>query len=169
MIMANGVPPNNSELISLLDHARGQFQYHAGQRLTSIRYFFATYAVFAAGYFGLFVKDTKAPLFAQLALSVIALIVTLAFWILDVRNAELVEIDEDAMKEIEGKLAPTFGLTQFDMTRNWEHQTYRKVRGECRQRMVKYGFIVRLLFLVIALFSAAAIVQSFYALLHPTP
>lgn len=153
-----------ASLTDLLDHARQQFQYHAGQRLASIRYFFATYAVFAAGYLGVFAKETSAPAQTQLVLSIGALIITMAFWALDIRNAELVEIDEDAMREIEGILSAEKrdgqSLEHFTITKNWEDPIKRKITGRCRQRMVKYSFIVRGLFAAIALLSLAAIAQS---------
>jgi hypothetical protein len=94
--------PDNQDLKSILEHVRGQFQYHAGQRLNTIRYFFVTYAVFVAAYVGTFTgKALDVPPYTKLILSIMALAVTLSFWALDTRNQQMVHTDEHGLNEIE--------------------------------------------------------------------
>ena len=145
--------PENQDLKSILEHARGQFQYHAGQRLNGIRYFFIAYAIFVTAYVGTMGKF-YAPDYAQLTLAILAFIVTLGFWGLDVRNVQLVHINEDALKEIEQLVAARYELQKFKMTEACDARRY---------SILKYSVIVNLLFLVIALITFAAVV---FDLLH---
>ncbi|MEM6577251.1 MAG: hypothetical protein AAF678_02050 [Pseudomonadota bacterium] len=100
----------------LLDHARTLFVYHATQRLNSIRYFFAIYAVFVAGYIAVF-RDTDIDDFKPFALFVIAALgafVTAVYRALDLRNAELVQVDENAMHFMEKYMVDRLDETHFE-------------------------------------------------------
>lgn len=101
----------NADLKALLDHARSQFQYHAKQRLDSIRYYFIAYGIFATAYFNSF--GAHRPIYT----AVVALTaggITAAFWVLDWRNAQMVEIDEDSVIELEAEVARKYSLKEFE-------------------------------------------------------
>lgn len=87
----------------MLSHARSLFEYHAGQRLTSIRYFVIVFSAFAGAYFAILATPDKGY-FHYLVLAIISLgaaFATDVFRRLDRRNRELVEIDELALLELE--------------------------------------------------------------------
>ena len=83
------------DLKPLLDHARSLFIFHATQRLHSIRYYFAIYAVFVAGYIAVLREQELGP--AQpLVLTAIASLgtfISCTYRALDRRNAVLVAVD----------------------------------------------------------------------------
>jgi hypothetical protein len=144
--------PDNHDLKAILEHVRGQFQYHAGQRLNTIRYYFVAYAIFVAAYVGTISGSTQGvPIYVRFVLALTALIVTLAFWGLERRNVQLVETDEKALKEIERLVADKYSFEHFEMTERQERP---------HQRMLKYGFIVPFLFLVFTLISGAAVIRD---------
>lgn len=155
-----------TDLTSLLDHARDNFIYHAGQRLTSIRYYFATYAIFVAAYFGTFVRDAQIPSYARPGICGVAIIVTLAFWGLDKRNAELVEIDEKAVGEIEDHLAAEHSLKRFRLAHNWEAADKRIIKGPCRQKVIKYSFIIKATMIAFMSVSIFALFHAIWAALQ---
>jgi hypothetical protein len=159
-------PATSDEFKILLDHVRGHFQYHAGQRLTAIRYFFVAYAVFIAGYLGTFSTSANPPGYARLVISGMALVVTLAFWILDRRNAEMVEIDERAAFEIENLVAVEFLLDNFRITNDWEDPKRRIIRCPSAQRIVRYGFVMPILFFIFTALSAISFVLDLIKLCH---
>ena len=145
-------PSKPEEFKLLLDHARGQFQYHAGQRLNTFRYFFVAYAIFVAAYVGTMTGKTVVPVYVPLILGIMAFLVTLGFWALDARNAEMVHIDEAALKEIEGLVATEYERKQFEMTEAWDKPRY---------PLIQYKWIVKLLYSVIALVTLLAVAHDF--------
>jgi hypothetical protein len=121
--------PSEPNLVrALLDHARGQFQYHAKQRLDSIRYYFIAYGVFAAAYFNSI--GAKKPIYT-VAVAVTAAFITVSFWILDFRNAQIVEINELAVAELEGQITNKYHFRHFNGVNNSEKpkqwRRYKKV------------------------------------------
>jgi hypothetical protein len=144
--------PDNLDLKSILDHVRGQFQYHAGQRLNAIRYFLVTYAVFVAAYVGTLTgRAADVPSYAKLILSVMALAVTLVFWALDVRNQEMVHTDEQGLEEIEQLVSKKYGFKFFNMTTLWESKS----------SVIRYRRIIPAMFLIIITITASAILRDF--------
>jgi hypothetical protein len=141
-----------TDIKSVLEHVRTQFQYHATQRLNTIRYFFVAYAIFVAAYVGL-EKAPGAPLYFPFVLSATALIITLGFWGLDVRNVQLVHVDERALEEIEELVSEQCHFKFFQMSKNWEKTPF--------SWLIRYRVIANLLFLVIALISALATVRDY--------
>src|SRR5580704_2525119 len=109
MCQAGGEPKKDYQV--LLDHARSLFEYHAGQRLNTIQYFFVAYAIFVAAYVSTITAD-KQPIDPriQLTLSGLALIVSLAFFALDLRNQQLVNVDETALKELQTIIGAQYNL-----------------------------------------------------------
>jgi hypothetical protein len=134
------------DLKSFLEHARGQFQYHAGQRINSIRYFFAAYAIFVVAYAGTFTKSEN-PYFVNVVLCAMALIISLGFWALDARNVQMVEVNERALIELEAIVSSRFQLEAFTMTEFWD---------AAAPEVIRYHKIVNGLFAIIALVSLFA-------------
>lgn len=131
-----------------LEHARNLFIYSAGQRLTSIRYFFAAYAIMAVAYVNVATSDFKAvpqdecvesvvakglgiaevladvfvkdPHLVLFALSFLGAFVTLIFFGLDIRNANLVWIEEQPMNQAEQLAQQDLKkITTFNITNEW--------------------------------------------------
>ena len=143
--------PSNQDLKSILDHVRGQFQYHASQRLNAIRYFLVTYAVLVAAYVGtLTTKAADVPSYAKLVLGGLGLAITLIFWGLDVRNQEMVHTDEQGMEEIEQLISKQYGFKFFNMTAGWESTS----------SIIRYRRIVPALFIIVIAVTAAAILRD---------
>jgi hypothetical protein len=151
------------DLPVLLEHARSLFEYHAGQRLNTINYFFVAYAIVATGYISTLTEksdgqaDPNKMLSAQLALSALALVVSLAFFALDLRNARLVHVDEFALKELEELIGKKHDLKSFEIAKGWERPKYWPLH---------YAVIIPFLYLVIVLFSAGVMATNAYKALH---
>src|SRR5437868_3699051 len=150
--------PNSQDLKAILEHVRGQFQYHAGQRLNTIRYYFVAYAIFVAAYVGTFSGSAQAPAYVRCILAMTAFLVTLAFWGLEIRNAQLVKVDERAVNEIEQLVATQYAFEHFRMTES---------REQPDQRFLKYRFIIRCLFFLFAVSSGVAAVRDFVRVVCP--
>lgn len=92
---------------SMLAHARSLFEYHAGQRLTSIRYFMVIYGILVTAFFTVISNDFPKELsnLFQVGVSALMIIVTVCFWFLDIRNSELVAVNEFALRDLEGYAA----------------------------------------------------------------
>ncbi len=144
------------DLKAVLEHVRSQFQYHARQRLESIRYFFAALAVFSVAYVSAHAGkasasggiDSQSAPTVPLVLSLTALLVTLAFWALDYRNAQLVQIDELAVREIERQVAMKYGLVSFEAVAACEKP------GQLR----RYGNVMKFIFGYFTLLFAVVLV-----------
>jgi len=143
--------PLSVDVKTLLEHTRSQFQYHAKQRLDSIRYFFAGLGLVGA----LVVKmhtDSDPNLVAVILVTFTALLYTACFWALDFRNAQMVETDEEALKEIEKIVGEKFGLDDFEATRlNEKDEQWRRYKVVMR---VMFGYLF--LVLCLSLFLDAA-------------
>lgn len=106
-----GGPANsiNFETIELgLGHARGLFTYYAGQRLTSFRFFMIVMGALAAGLGSVLVADAEAVkawrAWYIFGFGAAVALAGLVFFLLDLRNRELVSVAEDLLIETEKKL-----------------------------------------------------------------
>jgi hypothetical protein len=153
-------PPLTADFKTVLEHARGQFQYHADQRIRSIQYFFLAYAIFAAAYAGTFKLENSPPNphFFNFFLCLMGLIVSLAFWALDRRNVQLVEIDEEALAELEEVISLKFRLASFAMTARWETAP--------RKWIYRYRIVINILFAIIAIISLVAALNELREIFH---
>lgn len=132
------------QLKDALEHARAMFVYHAGQRLTSLRYFFATLAVLFASIVAMIARnldglDDKAAILACFA-SVVVIMMTGFFWALDYRNQKLVECDEDLLNEVEREYGALAKLNHFCTVKASDNKGSRHIR---------YGKLLPLMFLLI--------------------
>ncbi|MBC8725009.1 hypothetical protein F6X37_26550 [Paraburkholderia sp. 31.1] len=127
--------PLSADLKALLEHTRSQFQYHAKQRLDSIRYFFAAFGLVGALVAKMHI-ESDANSVAVVLVTFTALLFTVSFWVLDFRNAQMVETDEDALKQIEEKVKDAFQLDKFDATK----------QNEKPHQWRRYKIVTRILF-----------------------
>ena len=81
-----------------LDYAWKWFEYHAGQRLTAFHFFLIIVGLIAVAFAQAIDKDI-APFGAVVAL--LGVLVSVGFWMLDVRNEELVRGGQHALEKLE--------------------------------------------------------------------
>ncbi len=163
----------------MLSHARSLFEYHAGQRWNSIRYFIVAYSLLANAYFLLQKNglETSIDFWEAIILCIVSLIVTLCFWGLDRRNAELVEIDEFALKELENRAAVAHSSNN-NSAGNFANKivaSFRITENAGRgifflHKVIQYKIILRILFFSLSIISMGALFVSgdqYCAFRHP--
>jgi hypothetical protein len=168
------------DLIRLLEHPRALFIYHAGQRFSTINYFFVAFAIFAAAFVTTFTEkltltDPTQIYLLRLALAAMASFVTGIFWMLDRRNAELVLVDEFAQNTIEELIKDKHpGLADIRLVKGWSRHKDPNwfssvMRGErekrCLEMVGQYQYIMRLMYGVIFSASFAVAIWQFSLLL----
>ena len=82
----------------LLDYAWKWFQYHAGQRMLAFNFLLLLMGALSVGYYK--ARDSGSHGHAAIV-AFFGVVVTLAFLILDLRNADLVQLGRDALKSLE--------------------------------------------------------------------
>lgn len=90
--------PEVLQLKDKLDYAYKWFEYQAGQRLTAFNFLLVLMGALSFGYYTAY--EAKAYLYATVA-AVFGAFVSLAFYVLDRRNEELVDIGRRALEHIE--------------------------------------------------------------------
>jgi hypothetical protein len=117
--MRGGSTMSSDDSLKLaLEHSRGMFIYHAGQRIASLNYYFVAIAVVLAGFghvatSSMSIEDRS--LFG-LFLSIAGVVLTFCFKFLDKRNEQLVHCDEELVKWAEQKLADLTGFERGKIT-----------------------------------------------------
>jgi hypothetical protein len=164
------VPLKLGELISLLEHPRALFIYHAGQRFSTINYFFVAFAVFAAAFVGTYTDKFPSLPAVRVGLAVMALFVTVIFWMLDRRNQELVHVDERGQHAIEELIVqrhPELGPIQ--LAKGWAEHKHpgwfavgldKNHEKHCWQRISQYKYIMPAMYLLFVIVSLLAIWQA---------
>jgi hypothetical protein len=86
-----------------LEHGRGLFIYHAGQRVQSIGQYFAALAFLSAAGVGILNARQSLGLqkWAGVIFCAIGFIITACLWAIDRRNQRLVEVDETLLRSAE--------------------------------------------------------------------
>lgn len=129
----------------ILRHPQMMFIYHATQRMNSIRYYMTILAALVGAFTAIQTFDIEMDRDRFNALVCGGLLgVTLVFWALDYRNAQLVRINEDALDEIERKVRADYGLQNFEMI----------ARARQSPGMLKYRNVVPVMFLSVTALSA---------------
>jgi hypothetical protein len=134
--MPSEPPKGREELKMLLEHSRALFIYHAGQRLSTINYFFVAFAIFTTAYVSAFSKELDSlhlTATIQTMLGVVAFFVTWFFSALDKRNETLVHLDEKAQEAIERLVNEQYQIPRiqyeneeiepFLIVQNWREDT----------------------------------------------
>lgn len=112
----DGRPADDQRVYECLKHARELFIYHAGQRHQSIRFYIIAIAA-TVGAFGALIGRAPLNELAYLvgaALCLFVAFVTIVFWLLDARNAELVSNNEDGVRQMEARLAALTGAKELE-------------------------------------------------------
>jgi hypothetical protein len=142
-----------------LEHSRGMFIYHAGQRIASLNYYFLAIAVFLSG-FGYVVTTSMSiedRALLGLCLSIAGVVLTLCFIFLDKRNEQLVHCDEKLVKWAEQKLADLVDFPGAAITAASDKSTPKSVR---------YSRIVPIIFLLYISLSIAGGIYSTWPWMH---
>lgn len=111
-----------------INYAWNWFEYHAGQRLTAFNYFLILIGVVVVGYLKCVELAGKSQLGMEQAgmakvwwslasaIGFFGMIISVAFWFLDIRNEELVNCGRSALDQLETSLGLTIRLD--DKNRN---------------------------------------------------
>jgi hypothetical protein len=83
-------------------YAWNWFAYHAGQRLTAFNFFLIVLGAVLVGYVQAVTNDLQA---LGIVLGLFGVLVSVAFWVIDVRNTELVACGRAALDVIERSLS----------------------------------------------------------------
>ena len=163
--MCDTKPGADDELKLALQHGRELFIYHAGQRMASIRFYLVALGVVVAGYVGLFSKGsggvTRYEPLSGIILGLIGLVITLCFWALDERNAQLVVIDETLLDAVERKLATRSNIIQYHIIRASNERAI-------WPQWLTYKAVMPLLFSFFASLSLATIIFSMWIMVAPS-
>ena len=88
----------NNNKPDYLKYSWDWFEYHAGQRLLTFRFFLILFGLLSAAYYKAWVDNSTE--FA-LIIAAFGILVSVTFFILDIRNVKLVNIGRDALIAIE--------------------------------------------------------------------
>ena len=89
-----------------LEHCWEYFKFHGKQRISLFRFYIAIFTFFLASSGFLALRFCEPEIFAELSsilISIVFVIVTVIFHLLDRRNRQLIHYGEDGLREIENK------------------------------------------------------------------
>lgn len=122
-----------------LEYAKSWFEYHATQRISMFNYFLVVAGFLVSAYSALVQKDL---LFPSAAVCVLGIFISVFAALIDVRNAELVKLAEEVLKNIEREFlfpvengAPQVGIILMDQF------LYAKRTGI--SKFIKYSWLLR--------------------------
>jgi hypothetical protein len=105
------------------DYGWNWFSHHAAQRMMVFRFFFLLIGGFSVGFYQTL---PKSPTIA-FVFSILAFLLSILFWRLDLRTRELIRIGEDLLKESERELnkiaGMKFGIVEPATGKNSVHAT----------------------------------------------
>ena len=90
-------PPKRSKIEHLVGWYFSLFEYHAGQRIASIRIYFIVSAALIS-FLGVSTQIVGFGPFLGISVAIFGVFYSIIFWRLDIRNADLVEKTEDAIE-----------------------------------------------------------------------
>jgi hypothetical protein len=100
-----------------LTYAWNWFNYHAQQRLTAFHYFLIIVGFLMAGYITCLDKTLK---LLQAVIGFVGIVISLAFWALDIRNGQLVDDGRDALRKLERALDMDIHRMDYDRLKEGE-------------------------------------------------
>ena len=106
--------PERHELDSELRYAWDWFAYHAAQRFTAFNFFLIVFGAEIVGYTQAAAKHLT---ILGVVLGFVGTVVAVAFWAMEVRNAELVTCGREALNAIEKSLL--CNIRADDQARKW--------------------------------------------------
>lgn len=125
-----------------LDHAWNWFSLHASQRLQGVNFFLVALAFLSGAYVSALHFELNA---IAAGVAALALIFSVAFYMLESRIRELLKAGEAALKPAQKKLAELTGITQFRISEAVEKPRF---------RVTAYSKVFRALFLSTIITSA---------------
>lgn len=152
---AESKPSGPSEIAC--KYAWDWFSYHAAQRLTTFRFFLIIIGVVIVGYFKCVELEWRGLGFL---IGLFGVLISIAFWLLEIRNEELVNCGRHALDKLEESAGLTIRKDDKDRTYLEESldPVSRLIPPSWRPRAVKHRFWLRLIQLVTGIgFSFAAI------------
>lgn len=157
--------PKPPELIELqYKYAWNWFSYHAAQRLTAFRFFLIMIGVVIVGYFKC--VELHWPRLGIVMGSFGALI-AVAFWILEIRNEELVWCGRAALDQLESEMQLT--IRKDDEDRNYlgkslgpvSEAVFWIIPQEWLRKLVKHRFWLRLIYAITILGFAGGTIYAY--------
>lgn len=158
---------NNTSMEHLRKYIWDYFELHAKQRLTTFNYYIVISTLIATGYL-IVIKDIP---ILSLILSIILILLSLIFWKLDIRNKQLINNSENALKYIESKDA--IGDKNNDephilnIFRYEEKQTSKMKREKTIwfwRRVYTYSTCLNAVFIIFALLGLFGVIYSILTL-----
>ncbi len=146
-----------------LEHGRQIFQYHANQRHTAINYYFVIVAGLVAGLATLYSRPEiwyrrgVGPAIG-VGLGIGAIFITVFFRLLEQRNRQLVDGDEELVKRAEKELARLSGLAEFETIVHSDIVEHRRIT---------YRFLVATLLYLLMVLWLAEIALACYLYFNP--
>lgn len=147
----DAVTEPSEHLETAYKYAWDWFSYHAAQRLTTFRFFLVMIGVVIVGYFKC--VELTWPRFG-FVMGLFGAFIALAFWILEIRNEELVRCGRAALDRLEPLMQSTIrnddekriylekSLGPFSRVLAWI------LPSECFAKLVKHRFWLRLIYAI---------------------
>jgi hypothetical protein len=140
-----------------LYYAWDHFAYHAGQRQTVFNYFVLLIGGCVAGYSATMGQSGTEYTYFRIFLGVVLALASLVFWRLDQRNARLVKVSEEALKDLEAQIAKEINVPSVRLMTNAEKKVSRFPFSKIESFSQIYGLIFAVsgvVGIVTAIFSA---------------
>jgi len=124
-----------------LYYAWDHFAYHAGQRQTVFNYFVLLIGGCVAGYSATMGQSGAEYTYFRIFLGVVLALASLVFWRLDQRNARLVKVSEEALKDLEAQIAKEINVPGVRLMTNAEKKVSRFPFSKIESFSQIYGLI----------------------------
>ncbi|MFC1512502.1 hypothetical protein ACFL4S_00465 [bacterium] len=146
-----------------LKHASDWFYYHAKQRLVTFRFFLLL--LIAIGYLYVNMFDKCSINCLRLGCGILLLILSLLFFILELRNRELVNCGREALDELEKRMC-MYDVSEFDKIKPDAYGFAVRLRDEkrkclkCCDCLITHKFVFGIIFFLVGLLGLSMILYS---------
>lgn len=138
---------------AVTNHYSGQFNYHAAQRLTTFRYFVTAFSIFGAAYATLIAKEPAPLVLPAAGVAFVAFFLVLCFARLDKRNEQIIQINEEPIRQIQREIDRYLVGEGF-------YSTFDRSDDESSHLMT-FGSILPIVFMITA---GASLIGAYFAL-----
>ena len=139
-----------------LYYAWDHFAYHAGQRQTVFNFFLLVIGGCVAAWSATIGESGAEYNYFRSFLGVVLALASLVFWRLDQRNARLVKVSEEALKDLEAQMAKDINVPSIRMMAKAE----KKASGFPFSKIESFGQIYGLIFAVSGVVGIAMAIVS---------
>jgi amino acid permease len=139
-----------------LYYAWDHFAYHAQQRQTVFNFFLLLIGGCVAAYSSTIGENGGEYNYFRSFLGAVLVLASLVFWRLDQRNARLVKISEEALKELEARMAKDINVPSIRLMANGQ----KKISRFPFSKIESFGQIYGLIFAVSGLVGLAMAILS---------